>query len=178
MAAVDWALFFYFVPNSPDNSTKLDSRAKRARDEVVRLAGKYPKDLRIAYRLALSDANPAKRVVLDPNRIIEEDEDTVYDPGDPEPFKKFFGWAHNKGCRGKRCAVFLWGHGFGPAGLFSLEDLIDLGVANTAAPITLPTLPQLPGPTIGPSPTTSSARKVYTIPSVSLPGLSPGPTAP
>src|SRR6185503_5588579 len=65
---------------------------------------------------------------------IQEDEDTVYDAGNPEPFKKFFRWAHRHGCRGKRCAVFLWGHGYGPAGLFSLEDLIDLGQARVVAP--------------------------------------------
>ena len=52
MAAPDWALFFYFAPSSPDNSTRLDSRAKRARDEIVRLAGHHPQELRIAYRFS------------------------------------------------------------------------------------------------------------------------------
>jgi len=138
MPAPDWALFFYFAPSSPDNSTRLDSRAKRARDEIVRLAGHHPQELRIAYRLALSGLDPGVRVVLHPAGTIQQDEDVVYDPGDPEPFKKFFRWAHNHGCRGKRCAVFLWGHGFGPAGLFGMEDLIDLGITRLAAPISLP----------------------------------------
>jgi hypothetical protein len=138
-----WAILFYIVPRSPDNDTKLDRRAERVRDEIVRLARKYPDDLRVAYRLAPSGPDPATRVVIGktPDKDKTMTEADTYLPGEPAPLPQFLRWAHKNGCKGKRCAVFFWGHGFGPAGLFSLEDLQEFrAVAKTAVPIEVPQL--------------------------------------
>src|SRR5687767_8918831 len=174
--AVKWALFFYLVPRSPDNSTKLDARAKRARDEIVRLARKYPNELRVAYRLAYSGAEPAERVVVGTQAdkdasMVEKD---LFLPGDPALLPQFLRWAHKNGCVGKRCAVFFWGHGFGPAGLFSLEDLELFGaVARKAAPITVAGLTPSSGiATLLPQPAElAAAPPVEMYRPVSPPGL-------
>jgi hypothetical protein len=166
-----WAIFFYIVPSSPDNSTNLDARAKRARNEITRLAKKYSADMRISYRLGHSGATPADRVVFPRNGDpVSEPEQDVYAPGDPRPFRQFLKWAHQKGCRGQRCAVFFWGHGFGPAGLFSLEDLGQLGLAaSTAAPVPVNVLNNLPRAV------SKLSRVVNNLPRVVLPA--PGPPA-
>ncbi len=158
-----WAIFFYLVPRDPENRTNLDVRAKRVRDEIVRLARKYPRDLRIAYRLAPSGPNPAERVVVGETLDTRMVEDEVYDPGDPTALGKFLRWAHENGCVGQRCAVFFWGHGWGPAGLFSLEDLELLGlVAPNAAPVIAPA--QSPQPANAPA---AGVHAAYPI----VPGL-------
>jgi hypothetical protein len=141
-----WCAAFYFVAQEdgtlsyPENT--LDQKMAEAVEAVSLTAGTVKTDVHVVYRTVPSDpltADPIAKVV----RFLGPETGTVffkdcYIPGSIElvdtgkDLTCFLKWVY-KWCPADRYAIFIWGHSFGPAGLFEPGSGLNIPKPGVAA---------------------------------------------
>jgi len=141
----EWCAAFYFCSQEvagidyPENT--LDAKMADSVASVVAAAGGVKKDVWVAYRTVPSSwvlADPVARVVsvLGPSTDFFYDcyvPDSTMAPLDTEKdLTCFLEWVY-RWCPAKHYAIFIWGHSFGPAGLFEPGSEVHIPTPGLAA---------------------------------------------